>query len=253
MTTVTRWGEMTMPALRRAADAGALVIVPVGSTEQHGPHLPVDTDTRSCVAVAEAVAERRDGVLVAPAIAFGFSPLHVPFGGTISLRPDTMLAVVRDVAVAVVAAGFRRLLFLNGHNSNKPFLAIVLSELVVGHDVAAAAATYYDLVGDAYEQRRESRHPGMDHAGEFETSLLLHLFPALIDRDAPHDHAYDEELGRNDALIRGPGQIAFSTHRRFPTGVIGDPRSASEATGAAVFDAAVSGLLAFIDDYLEAG
>lgn len=245
-----RWGDMTAPALRRAADAGAVVVLPIGSIEQHGPHLPVDTDTRSVVAVAEAAAGRRHDVIVAPVVPFGSSPLHVPFGGTITLRPETLLAVLRDVASSVVAAGFRRLLFLNGHNSNKPFLSILLSELVTQQAVAAAAATYYELIGADVEACRQSPHPGMDHAGEFETSLLLHLAPDVVaDDDDPDAHA--RHLDRNRVLIGGSGQIAFRTFDRFPTGVIGDPSAASPELGRAVFDAAVEGVVALIDQYLE--
>jgi len=157
----------------------AVVLIPVGATEQHGPHLPTGTDaliaSAVCAAAAAQAAPRSDRCLiVVPAISFGASDHHLPFGGTLSLSPETLLAVILDLARCVATQGGRRLVLVNGHGGN----------VGVCHAAAAAASTRYGLAVAYLDYwrvaRPESETPIPGHAGEFETSLVLALRPELV-------------------------------------------------------------------------
>ena len=114
------WQDLTSDEIALARDNHALVVVPVGAIEQHSAHLGTDTDMFLSTAVSRLAAARASAlpVLVAPSLAFGFSPHHISHAGTISLRLSTYLAVLGDIATSLVNSGFRRVLFVNGHGGN---------------------------------------------------------------------------------------------------------------------------------------
>src|ERR1700712_3311082 len=113
------WADLTRVEISDARDSGAVVAIPVGAIEQHGTHMPVGTDSLLSLAVTERAAERAKSiVLVAPVLSYGFSPHHLSHPGTISLRLTTYLSVLRDMAASIAGAGFRRIVFVNGHGGN---------------------------------------------------------------------------------------------------------------------------------------
>jgi mycofactocin system creatininase family protein len=191
-----------------------LVLVPVGSIEQHGPHLPLDTDTAIAVAVAEAVADRLDSeVLVAPPVSYGSSGEHQDFAGTSSIGSDALqLFVVELVRSTSTWAG--RTVFVNAHGGNVSSLAKATSRLIAEQrDVAwvPCATECADL-----------------HAGFTETSLMLHIRPSSVRLDraeAGETRALSEIL----PLMMTGGVSAVS-----PNGVLGDPLGATAEHGAAV-------------------
>ncbi|MFG3702640.1 creatininase family protein [Micromonospora sp. NPDC047620] len=157
----------------------AIILIPVGATEQHGPHLPTGTDAliadTVCAAAARQAADRCERpLIVAPAIPIGASDHHLPFGGTLSLAPETLAAVLLDLARSIAVQGGRRLILVNGHGGN----------VGVCHAAAAAASTRYGLtVGHVDYWRMVEPEPDVPvpgHAGEFETSLVLALRPDLV-------------------------------------------------------------------------
>lgn len=248
---VVRWNDLTAVDLRQRADAGDLVILPIGSIEQHGPHLPVDTDVYLAAAIAEEVARRSDGVTVAPSLSFGQSAAHVPLGATVTLGADTLLAVLRDVVGSIHAAGFGDVLLLNGHNGNKPFLQIIVSEFATKHMISVAAATYYDLVAPTFTARRRGPVGSDAHAGELETALLLYLSPERVRlRDAVASPMRPlTDFDARDLVVSGPAMIGNSLPARFPTGTAGDPTVADAELGRELFEAAVSEVRQLITSY----
>jgi creatinine amidohydrolase len=189
--------EATRGDLGRLA-ADALLVWPVGATEQHGPHLPAGTDAVHAEWVARAAAERAASamsVVVAPTLRFGSSAHHLPFGATMSIGTETYYRALSDLASSLVASGFQRLFIVNGHGGNHELVAIVARDLALSHDVHVAGGSWWAIAWDALVQAGAAevgRFPG--HAGRFETSLMLALRPDLVVGPLPHR----DEPGRTD-------------------------------------------------------
>ncbi len=221
-----RLGELAWPAV----DAERwLLALPLGATEQHGPHLPIGTDTIVAAALADRLADRRGDVVVAPALPYGSSGEHAGFPGTLSLGQDALeLAVVELVRSADAFAG---VILVSGHGGNAGPLARAAARLGgEGRRVLAWAPG-----------ASASRAPGDAHAGHTETSMLLALDPDRVATDRLAAGA-TQPLGDLMPALRGGGVAAVS-----PSGILGDPREASAEAGAAVLDALVADLVAAVD------
>ena len=201
-----RWPEV---------EGGVIVLVPIGSLEQHGPHLPLDTDTTIASAVTEAVAAWlvADGeqVLVCPAIAIGASGEHQGFPGTVSIGHEALRTVVVEM-VRSLSTWAERIVFVNGHGGNVPTLGSGLAQMrAEGHDVSWVACAF-ESAADA-------------HAGLEETSVMLHLGHSRV----AMAHA---EAGRTEPLpALLPHLMAHGVRPVSPNGVLGDPTAATAAHG----------------------
>ncbi len=183
------FNEHTRDELRALAEE-AVVLLPVGATEQHGPHLPVGTDhfavEQIAVEAAKGVTDRVP-VLVAPALPYGSSHHHLAFGGTLSLGTETYYRVVSDLVESLLIDGFRRVFVLNGHGGNNELIQLAVRDLALRRPADLAAASYWTIAADdlvRVEANRYGRFPG--HAGTFETSLVLALRPELVREPRPH-------------------------------------------------------------------
>jgi creatinine amidohydrolase len=181
--------ELTREEARTLAP-DALVILPVGATEQHGPHLPVGTDYFAVTHIARAAANKLVGripVLVAPTLPFGSSQHHLPFGGTLSLSTETYYRTLRDLAESLLVSGFRRIFILNGHGGNQELMQLVVRDLALQYPAHLAAASYWMIAWDALVAAQANIHAGLPgHAGTFETALMLALRPELVLEPRPH-------------------------------------------------------------------
>lgn len=216
---------MNPPRLARSAwpavPTDTMVLLPVGSTEQHGPHLPLNTDSTIAAAVANEVAVRLErtqpaaAVTVAPTMPYGASGEHQAFPGTISIGHDALIAVLVE-QVRSLATWAGRVVVVNGHGGNVKALATAVPQLIAEHhDVAWVPCTAPQ--GDA-------------HAGHVETSLMLHLAPETVDlqRAGPGNTAPVGELVT--AMLAGGVQAVSAS------GVLGDPTTASADEGARLLD-----------------
>jgi mycofactocin precursor peptide peptidase len=213
-----RLGERTWTEVERAT-----VLVPVGSLEQHGPHLPLDTDARIAAAVARRAAD--PAMLVAPPLAYGASGEHEGFAGTLSIGHDALRAVLVELGRS--AGWASRVVFVNGHGGNLPTVAEAVVQLrYEGRDVAWSGCAV----------------PGGDaHAGRTETSILLALDPSVVRLDAA-------EVG-NTAELRAllPVLTKSGVRAASPNGVLGDPRGATAAEGEALLATLVENLRDHLD------
>lgn len=179
--TVRYWDACTRDELTGLLD-GAVVVLPIGATEQHGPHLATGTDAWTVSAVASAGAERAgDGteVVVAPTLAYGASHHHLPFGGTLSLGGETLGRLLRELLESAQRSGARRVLLLNGHGGNGAICAQVATDAARELGLLVAAADYWRLAPppDAFA----GRYPG--HAGAFETAVVREIRPDGVRED----------------------------------------------------------------------
>lgn len=180
--------ELTRAEAREVA-ARALVVLPTGATEQHGPHLPLGTDSMAVEAVARRAAERArpaTPALVAPTLAFGSSHHHLPFGGTMSVSTETYYRLVCDLLESLAAGGFRRIFIVNGHGGNSELVQLAARDVALRRDVAVGAGSYWTIAWErltAAGAGRAGHLPG--HAGAFETSLVAALRPELVREPRP--------------------------------------------------------------------
>jgi creatinine amidohydrolase len=209
VSTVRRWDALTREEIGALAP-DALLVLPVGSTEQHGPHLATGTDALIATAVAEraAAAARPETILLAPTLAYGASDHHLPFGGTLSVGVTTFQLVLRDLLASAASAGVKRVFLLNGHGGNAAACAIAVAEASRELGLVAASALVSDLVDP-----QAVEGPVTGHAGSFETSLLLALDPDRV---------------RPDLARPSPGGAA---RRRLPGVVVGEPGRWQELDG----------------------
>lgn len=177
--------RLSYPEIANYLTASDVVLVPCGATEQHGKHLPVGVDAMTAIAVTEAAAERAN-VLVAPPMWYGWSPHHMGFPGTVSLRPETLSALSEDVAVSLVHHGFRRIIFVNGHRlANVPPLAVMSTKVRAATGALVVIADLGHLAQPEYAQAVQQQGAGgIGHADGYETAHMMHIHPDLVRHDA---------------------------------------------------------------------
>jgi creatinine amidohydrolase len=246
------WGGLTAGEVNETASAaGSVAVVPVGSVEQHADHMPTGTDTILVDAVAHAAVERLDDdvpVLLTPPVWSGLSPHHMSFGGTITLSLETLLHVVEDVAGSAIETGFDAVLLLNGHGGNASLVSSATTSIGEAYpDAEALAMTYLSLIDDAVEDTPDRDDWG--HAGQVETSLMLHLRPELVDLDRAsvtvREEPYEEQYRKGNLTV----------YRRFDefteAGSVGDGTAASAAYGERLLDGIGRELSAVLEDVHE--
>jgi creatinine amidohydrolase len=187
---MNRFAELNREQLRELAP-NSLAVLPIGATEQHGPHLATGMDyltVESIALDAAAIAATSEiPIVVAPALPFGSSHHHLVFGGTLSLSTETYRRVLYELVECLVIDGFKSIFLLNGHGGNQELMQLAVRDIVLTHPVRAAAGSYWNIARqDLIEKAgaEPSRLPG--HAGEFETSVMLALHPSLVSKDLPH-------------------------------------------------------------------
>ena len=248
------WNRMTAEELRAKAKADAIVLLPVASTEQHGPHLATGVDTflasEGCRRIALKVAAKRP-IVVAPTVWMGLAEHHIEFGGTFTLSLSTYHALLRDLCRSILRAGFKKILLVNGHGGKIAALAALTTDLAKELDAPIATTTLYTLAHESGEYTKVLEdQKGVQHACEAETSMMQAAFADCVRADRIKD-AFN---GRNLPPMRGLGiNPPLAVWRSFTemtdSGVLGDARRASAAKGEQLLDIA-AGLIA---DRLIAG
>jgi creatinine amidohydrolase len=220
--------ELTQPEIAAQFADNPLVILPAGSVEQHGMHLPTGTDIFAADVISHAVAESMNG-LVLPGGPLGVTPMHMPFEGTISLKPETYMSVVRDTCVSTATHGARRLLILNWHEGNSPSLALVAEELHRTHGMSVVIVHACYVAADLYGQDCG----GLTHGGEIEALAVLAHRPDLvhldrIERASDHQHGtHMDKLRRTQSFQ----PILTDICSIAPTGWYGTPERATIKKG----------------------
>ena len=245
----------TGPEIGEIARRGGIVVVPVASTEQHGPALPVSTDSSLVTAVAKGAASRLAGeveVLVTPTMAFGASHHHMDLGGTISLTVETFQRVIIDIAETLHRDGFRKILVLNGHGGNMAPLGAAAATLAMERGIHVAATSYWTLIAHRISEVRESEIGGMAHAGEFETSLQLYLNEVEVRADKIRSTKPNDPSRYFTIDLFGSSRVIYP--RTMPevtgsAGNIGEAKLATKQKGERLFAMCVEEVAAFLEDF----
>jgi creatinine amidohydrolase len=241
------WEDLTMPGFEALRQQTQTVILPLGSLEEHGPHLPLGTDTFHALELARRVAELKP-VVVAPPVFYGMCRSTREHPGTVSISGDTLRALLADVGREFHRLGLRNLVFISGHAGGTHMSAIVeAGELLLAElpEVRVAVVNLLELLREVLgEQPDLVKTKGDSHAGEVETAVMLAAYPSLV-----HGTASEE-------WPSFPKYVLVRDKRRYwPGGVWGNPVPATAAQGEAILRAEVARLVKVIStlDEIEAG
>ncbi len=223
-----------------AADASTRVsVLPVGSTEQHGPHAPLGTDWLSADAVARAGVKRYPGeAVIAPVIPIGIAAEHRQFAGTLWVTDDTFRAYVRETIESLASHGWDRIVVVNGHGGNVPALREICGQVTRDETAYAVQFTWFDAVD--IDDVALPTETSMGHGGSVETSLLRHLRPDLVDETA-FEQAREGGTGDWGEWQSGVN-LTYDSAEFTESGVVGDPGKSSAAVGEQLLDAAADSL-----------
>lgn len=241
------WQRLRRDEIAAARDAGAVVLLPLGSTEQHGPHLPVDVDIACSTNVCRRAAELVEDfpILLAPGVWSGYSPHHMDFAGSITLSAETFQAVVRDVVQSIWHHGFRKIVLVNGHGGNGSLLGTVSVQFATsGRPVALCS--WWDLVRDDFRTILDGELKGVGHACEAETSMYLYLVGEGVDMSvAPNDYTWPFLAGIDRSLFTEHGVGFPSLHGGWTSGVYGSAALGTPDKGRQILESAAQRLAIF--------
>jgi creatinine amidohydrolase len=241
--------RMTSPEAGEALRRSRTVVIPIGSIEQHGPHLPNGTDTMAAELIAEAVADRLDAVL-APFCPYGVTPIHAGHPGSVTLRRETFEALLEDVCVELIKAGAETLVLVNWHEGNIPSMNAVATDLQDRHDATFIAAQA------CYTAQRLYREEGgeLTHGGGIETLAVLAYDSSLVKAERAGEPTRPVGAEEMDLMRRSPEVYGFITDvtELADDGWYGNPGWASVERSKDFTDVVASGVLAGIDVVMSA-
>jgi creatinine amidohydrolase len=244
------WARLKAQDLRELANKDAVVILPIASIEQHGPHLPTMTDTRLGHEVAVRAAREAYDVrptVVTPVVWSGLSEHHMAFGGTLTLSHETFRRVIADLVEAIARQGFRHIMISNSHGGNMIAMQQILDELSPDFDGVLIGATYVTEAGDELAQHLEDQ-PGIMHAGEGETSMMMVCEGDLVDTE--HLGEIAQMHGNAGGFLR-VGRAGYRWRpfaHKTANGLAGNPARATAEKGEKMLAAGASALARLIMD-----
>jgi len=206
------------------------VLIPIGSLEQHGPHLPLSTDTIIAFEVAKRVAEKLE-VALAPPISFGFSIEHMDFSGTVSLEPLTLTYILKNLCSSLAKHGFKKIFIINGHGGNRATIESAIQLIKSELNISLYSFTLLSIVQKAFNKIRESPKGELGHADEVETSLMLAICPEKVKMNECVDESPKLKAHLTFEASKKEVTFAWRTKEISESGVIGAPSKASEEKG----------------------
>jgi len=257
-----RYEELSWPEVREVVKSDPVAVLPVGTTEQHGPHLPVMVDYACASGVAEGAVrhvvasqpqdEGPHAVVLHP-VPYSFNEHHMDYPGTIDIDPHTIIDYIFCIGKSLAHHGFKRIIILNGHGSNVPFLDIAARMITNRTESIAAMVSWWAILEQEDFAWREAPYPGgFSHGCEAETSLMLQVRPDLVDmKQAPRTM---DEVQRSKHIywdLQGGSKVNFQEFfsRNSETGVQGDATLANAEKGQKLYTAAISRMAEFIEEF----
>jgi creatinine amidohydrolase len=239
-----RYEDLTGPEIAGEISPSSILVLPIGAIEQHGPHLPLSVDTviahETATAVVDACGDQLD-VWQLPTLSISKSNEHAWSPGTLWLSPETMLAVLRDIARSIASTGAERLVLLNGHGGNTTHLGTALRELRL--EFGLKTFLMHPALPPAYGGASTEEELGMGiHGGRDETSVFMHLRPELVNLDLAERRVPEGIAGNTHVKFGGSTSFGWLSNDFHPDGYIGDPTGATAELGKTLFETAVENL-----------
>ncbi|MBO8127152.1 MAG: creatininase family protein [Firmicutes bacterium] len=243
--------EMTWPEVKKALETVEVAVIPVGANEQHGPHLATSCDAVRAYEFSKLLAERMfPKVLVTPPVNFGISYHHLCFPGTISLHPQTLISIIKDIVKSLKTYGIKKFFILNSHGGNDTTLDVactIIEQEVEG--VKVGFVKYTSLAKESIQKHVKS--PDYGHSCEREVSEILYLKPEIFKPDALAKGDLKTHPCRHTSANRGPIGLPYEFNLRTGNGCLGDATKASREIGKEICDEALEKLAEFLDDFIR--
>ncbi|MCA9859567.1 MAG: creatininase family protein [Thermomicrobiales bacterium] len=241
------YSDLTWPEIRDAIERQPVVILPVGTVEQHGHHLPLDTDNFLIGSVTEEVGRRApDDALVMPVVPYGFNWHHIDFPGTIGIDVANLINYLGDITRSLAYHGFERILLVSGHGSNTALLDLVARKTVIETGALCASFMYLNIVRGEVNEIVESP---ISHACEWETSLYLHFDRDRVQMDsAVRDYNIPESQFFRRA-VNSPVAMMEWWSSFSDTGVVGDASLATLEKGSDIFDVTIDRFVELVREF----
>lgn len=243
--------DMTWPEINDALKTAKVAIVPIGAQEQHGHLIAEGCDSYRAEKFSERLAEKSfPHVVVTPTINFGVSPHHMDFPGTISLRPETLIHILKDIVASLKQHGVEKYLFVNAHGGNSAAIAVAAENISRDQDVEIAHTKFVDAAKQAIKEGITSEHFG--HACEREVSECLYMIPEivrteLIDQGDMNTDSFALKHLNNDFV-----KVVYQFNEITNSGNIGDGRQGSYELGEQIIEEALENIAQFIEEFIEA-
>ncbi|HIG53928.1 MAG TPA: creatininase family protein [Candidatus Latescibacteria bacterium] len=256
---IYHFDELTWPEVNEAVEMGKIPIIPTGAVEQHGHHLPLKVDHLCANAVAtEAARLKAEFALVLPPVSYGYVHHVMDFPGSINIHHEHFIQYVLGITKSLAYHGFKKMIILNGHGSNHNLVDMVARRTIVETDASCTFTSWWQLlkVHPGFDEKwRESVFPGgCSHAGELETSMLLHLSPESVRKDKiKSEIAKTNQRGSQyiwgDLFGKSAMGLIEWTSQYSDSGVMGEAEKATAEKGKIVFEEASKNLAEFIEEY----
>lgn len=250
-----RWADLTRIDFEAIDRARAIAVLPIGATEQHGPHLPVSVDgdlAEAVVARALPLMTEHLTVLALPTLAYGKSNEHGTVPGTLTLSAGTLIGLVTDVGESLWRTGFRRLVIINAHGGNSPVLDIVARDLKIAFGLTVATCHWYNFNGAEAVTSPAEQAWGI-HAGQVETSAMLALKPERVAMDRAADFSNQAAVWQADfrhlGLSAGRARPAWVMDELNSAGACGDATAATAAMGEQLLATAARNFADFLAEF----
>jgi creatinine amidohydrolase len=218
------------------------VLIPVGSMEQHGPHLPLGTDTFIATEMARRISEKI-GIAFTPGIPYGYSIEHLSFPGSVTLTQEGLMSVVKDVCESMIYHGFKKIVLVNGHGGNVGILETLIQSLKAKHKVTLALINITDMLMEYLQESSEPRLSRITHADELETSILMAIDETKVKLNKLRRDGQSDKSGPKTPVGVETGWRAedFSS-----SGVIGNLERIDKSEGQRILDDILKNILAFL-------
>lgn len=248
MTTSHSLLDITQPEAAEMLARNPVVVIPTGSVEQHGPHLPIGTDYFAALVIAERVARDLDALLL-PFTPLGVTPIHMSFAGTISLSPDTYMGLLSDVCESIIQHGARRLIVINWHEINKPLIDLVAGRVQQRHPVRFVLVQAHFVALELFGQES-----GLTHGGLLEALPVLAYNPSLVKLERGTNPSPRDKASKLDKLRRGNEvyTIVGDVREMYPTGWYGTLEGATVEKAREFLDGVCAKIVKDVSEALEA-